>query len=85
MLRFDGLYEVFVIDAKVRFIKNKTVKGKKTKKGITIIEEKMIVIPFFVFFLDELSFGIDDENFIRPSGRAKPCEPSVKFMIFGPF
>ncbi len=40
--RPDGLYEVFVIDAKGKFIKNKTVKGKKTKKGITIIEEKMI-------------------------------------------
>ncbi len=32
----DGLYEVFVIDAKGKFIKN------KTKKGITIIEEKTI-------------------------------------------
>jgi len=40
--RSDGLYEVFVIDAKGKFIKNKTVKGKKTKKGIAIIEEKMI-------------------------------------------
>ena len=40
--RADGLYEVFVIDAKGKFIKNKTVKGKKTKKGIAIIEEKKI-------------------------------------------
>jgi len=41
---FDGLvlYEVFVIDAKGKFIKNKTVKGKRTKKGISIIEEKTI-------------------------------------------
>jgi hypothetical protein len=41
-VRPDGLYEVFVIDAKGKFIKNKTVKGKKTKKGIIIIEEKTI-------------------------------------------
>jgi hypothetical protein len=27
---------------KEKFIKNKTVKGKKTKKGISIIEEKTI-------------------------------------------
>ena len=38
-----GLYEVFVIDAKGKFIKNKTVKTKKTKKGISITEEKMMV------------------------------------------
>jgi hypothetical protein len=40
-----GLYEVFVIDAKGKFIKNKTVKTKKTKKGISITErhiEKLI-------------------------------------------
>jgi hypothetical protein len=30
------------IDAKGKFIKNKTVKGKKTKKGISIIEDKTI-------------------------------------------
>ena len=40
--RPDGLYEVFVIDAKGKFIKNKTVKGKKTKKGIAIIDDKKI-------------------------------------------
>ena len=40
--RPDGLYEVFVIDAKGKFIKNKTVKGKKTKKGIAIFEDKRI-------------------------------------------
>ena len=40
--RPDGLYEVFVIDAKGKFIKNKTIKGKKTKKGISIIEDKTI-------------------------------------------
>ena len=34
--------EVFVIDAKGKFIKNKTVKVKRTKKGITSIEEKTI-------------------------------------------
>ena len=34
---------------------------------------------------DELSFGIDDENFIKTIRTRKPCEPSVKFMIFGPF
>ena len=41
--RSDDLYEVFVIDAKGKFIKNKTVKTKKTKKVLSIIEEKMIV------------------------------------------
>ena len=40
--RSDGLYEGFLIDAKGKFIKNKTVKGKKTKKRIAIIEEKTI-------------------------------------------
>jgi len=40
--RPDGLYEVFVIDAKGKFIKNKTVKGKKTKEGIAIIDGKKI-------------------------------------------
>ena len=34
--------EVFVIDAKGKFIKNKTVKVKRTKKGIFIIEDKTI-------------------------------------------
>jgi len=37
--RPDGLYEVFVFDTKGKFIKNKTVKGKKTKKGIAIIDD----------------------------------------------
>ena len=41
--RSDGLYEGFVIDAKGKFIKNKIVKTKKTKKVLSIIEEKMIV------------------------------------------
>ena len=40
--RPDDLYQVFVIDAKGKFIKNKTVKGKKTKRGISIIEDKKI-------------------------------------------
>jgi len=40
--RPDGLYEVCVIDAKGKFIKNKTVKGKNTKKGIAIIDDKKI-------------------------------------------
>ena len=31
-----------LIDAKGKLIKNKIVKGKRTKKGITIIEEKTI-------------------------------------------
>ena len=37
--RPDGIYDVFVIDAKGKFIKNKTVMGKKTKKGISIVED----------------------------------------------
>jgi hypothetical protein len=36
-----GLYEVFVIDVKGKFIKNKTVKGKKTKKGIAMFENRI--------------------------------------------
>ncbi len=40
--RPDSLYEVFVMDAKGKFIKNKTFQGKKTKKGISIIEDKTI-------------------------------------------
>jgi len=45
--RPDGLYEVFVIDAKGKFIKNKTVKGKKTKKGIAIIDVELLCRMFF--------------------------------------
>ena len=33
---------MFVIDTKGKFIKNRMVKGNKTKKRITIIEEKKI-------------------------------------------
>jgi len=40
--RPDGLYEVFVINAKGKFIKNKIVKCKKTKRGVSIIEDKTI-------------------------------------------
>ena len=42
--RPDGLYEVYAIDTKGKFVKNKTVKGKKTKKGIAIFEDKGIAI-----------------------------------------
>ena len=38
--RSDDLYEVFVIDAKGKFIKNKTVKGKRTKKEIRLTQSK---------------------------------------------
>jgi len=40
--RPDGLYEVFVMDAKGKFIKNNTIQVKKTKKGIAIINDKKI-------------------------------------------
>jgi len=40
--RPDGLHDVIIIDAKGKFVKNKTVKAMKTKKGVFIIEEKMI-------------------------------------------
>jgi len=42
--RADGFYEVFVINAKGKFIKNKTVKGKKTKKKIA--DSAIIVILY---------------------------------------
>jgi len=40
------------------------------------------LLPFDGLVLDELFFGIDDENFIKTIRRRKTIK---KFMIFGPF
>jgi hypothetical protein len=79
--RSDGLYEVFVIDAKGKFIKNKTVKGKKTKKGIAIIEEKMIADSAKAATEKYIEKLIKQKSISRECSKCKFCQIDGHFEV----